>query len=83
MLTGLTNMRSTKVVWLVEDNLWRKMTFRGRQPLVEDNLRWKTTFGGRHPLVETRVAPNNDQTMTTCDTTFFIVEPSTIGLRFE
>ena len=52
MLTVLTNIRPTKVLWLMEDDLWRKTTFGGRQPLVEDELRWKTTFGGRQPSVE-------------------------------
>ena len=56
MLTVLTNIRSTKVLWLVgtafvgrqpsvEDDLWWKMTFGGEKPLVEDNDRWKLTFG--------------------------------------
>ena len=35
MLTVLTNIRSTKVSWEVEDNLWWKTTFGGRQPSVE------------------------------------------------
>ena len=37
---------------MVEDDLWWKTTFGGRQPLVEDNLGWKMTFGGRQPRVE-------------------------------
>ena len=37
---------------MVEDNLWWKTTFGGRQPLVEDDLRWKTTFIGRRLSVE-------------------------------
>ena len=44
----------------MEDDLWWKTTFGGRQPLVEydlrwkveDDLQWKTTFSGRLPLVE-------------------------------
>ena len=36
----------------MEDNLWWKTTFGGRQPSVEDNLWWKTTIRGRQPLVE-------------------------------
>ena len=30
----------------MEDNVWWKMTFGGRQPLVEDDLQWKTPFSG-------------------------------------
>ena len=52
MLTVLTNVRSTKVFWLVEDDLWWKMTFDRRCPLIEDKLQWKTSFGGRKPSVE-------------------------------
>ena len=52
MLTALTNVRSTKVLWQVEDNLQWKTTFSGRRPLVEDDLPKKTTFSGRQPLVE-------------------------------
>ena len=52
MLIVLTNIRSTKVLWLMEDALQWKMTFGGRRPLVEDDLRWKMTFGGRRPLLE-------------------------------
>ena len=36
MLTVLTNIRSTKVLLLVED-----------EPLMEDDLQWKTTFSGK------------------------------------
>ena len=46
----------------IEDNLWLKTTFDGRQPLMEDTLWWKatfdneiwlkTTFNGRQPLIE-------------------------------
>ena len=36
----------------MEDNLWWKTTFGGRQPSVEDNLQWKTTCGERQPVVE-------------------------------
>ena len=42
MLTALTNIRSTKGLWQVEDDLWWKTTYGGRQPLVEDNFWWKT-----------------------------------------
>ena len=63
MFTVLTNIRSTKVLWLVEDGLWwkttlveddihQKTTFGGRQPLVEDNLWWKATFSGKQTWVE-------------------------------
>ena len=52
MLTVLTNIRSTKVLWLVENDLRWKITFSGQGPSVEDNHRWKATFGGRQPLVE-------------------------------
>ena len=55
MLTVLTNVRSTKVLWQVEDDLRWKMTFGGRQHLAEDNLWLKTTFSGRWPLVEDRL----------------------------
>ena len=48
MLTVLSNIRST----LVEDDLWWKTTFGGRQPSVEDDLWWKTTFSGGQPLME-------------------------------
>ena len=37
MLTVLTNIRSTKVLGLMEGDLWRKTTFGGRQPLMEDD----------------------------------------------
>ena len=46
MLTVLSNIRSTKVLWLMEDNLQWKTPFGGRRPLAEDNLRWKTSFVG-------------------------------------
>ena len=47
----------------MEDNLWYKTTFDGRQPwwkatfdgrqpLIENNLWWKTTFDGRWPMME-------------------------------
>ena len=36
----------------MEDDLWWKMTFIGKQRLVEDDLWWKMTFGGRQPSVE-------------------------------
>ena len=52
MLTVLTNIRSAKVLWLVEDNLRWKTTFGGKQPLVEDDLWWKMTFSGRQPSLE-------------------------------
>ena len=52
MLTVLTNIKSTKVLWFVLDNLWWKTTFSGRGPLVEDDLLLKTTFCGRQPSVE-------------------------------
>ena len=35
MLTALTNIRSTMVLWYVEDDF-----------SVEDNLQWKTTLSG-------------------------------------
>ena len=37
MMTVLTNIISTKVLWLVEDNHQWKMTFGGRRPLTEDD----------------------------------------------
>ena len=52
MLTVLINIRSTKELWLMEDDLWWKRTLGGRRPSVEDDFRWKTTLGGRRPLVE-------------------------------
>ena len=52
MLTALTNLRSTKVLWYMEENLRWKTKFSGRRPLMEDDLRWKTTFGKRQPSVE-------------------------------
>ena len=52
MLTAPTNIRSTKGLWQVEDDLWWNTPYGGRQTLVEDNLWWKTTFGGRQHLVE-------------------------------
>ena len=36
----------------MEDNLWRKMTFDGRQHLMEGNILWKTTFDGKRPKME-------------------------------
>ena len=36
----------------MEDNLWWKATFDGRQPLLEDNLSRKTAFYGRWTLME-------------------------------
>ena len=38
MLTVLTNIRSAKVLWLMEDDLRWKMTFGGRHLSMEDNL---------------------------------------------
>ena len=38
MLTDLKNIRSNKVSWQVENNLWWKTTFVGRQPSVERKL---------------------------------------------
>ena len=35
MLTVLTNIRSTKVLWLVENDLRWKITFSGRLPSVD------------------------------------------------
>ena len=35
----------------VEEDVWWRTTFGGRQPFVEDDLWWKTTFGGRQPSV--------------------------------
>ena len=67
MFTVLTNIRSTKVLWLVEDDLRWKTTFGGRWPSVEDSLLWKqpsveddvdddiwyrTTFFWRWPSLE-------------------------------
>ena len=52
MLIVLTNIRSTKVLWLMEDDFRLKMTFGGRKPLVEDDLWWKTAFDGGWPLAE-------------------------------
>ena len=65
MLTVLTNLRSTKVLWLVEDNLrWKTSSKQGRRlrfgmftiltniwltKVVYD--RWTTNFGGRWPMV--------------------------------
>ena len=36
----------------MENNLWWKTTFGGRQPLVKDSPQLKTSFGGRWPSVE-------------------------------
>ena len=36
----------------MEEELWWKMSFDGRQPLMEENLWWKTNFDGRQPLIE-------------------------------
>ena len=36
---------------LIEDNLWYKITFDGRQILIEDNLWWKMTFDERRSLL--------------------------------
>ena len=36
----------------MEDDLWWKTTFSGRQSSVEDNLQWKMTFSGRQSLLE-------------------------------
>ena len=36
----------------MEDDLWWKSTFVGRQTLVEEDLRWKMTLGGRQTSVE-------------------------------
>ena len=47
MLTVLTNIRSTKVLRLVEDGFWRKTTFGGRRPFVKDDLLWTTSMGER------------------------------------
>ena len=35
----------------MEDDLWGRTIFGGRQPLTEDDFWWKT-FGGRRPLTE-------------------------------
>ena len=47
MLTVLTNIRSTMVLWCVEVDLQWRTTFSGRRPSVEDDLLWKMTFGGK------------------------------------
>ena len=52
MLTVLTNIRSIKVLWQVEDELWWKMTFGGRRPQVEGDICQKMTFNERRPSVE-------------------------------
>ena len=52
VLTALTNLRSTKVLWYVEDDLRWKTTFCGGRPSVEGDLWLKTTFSGRQPSVE-------------------------------
>ena len=52
MLTVHTNIISTKVLWLMEEDLQWKTTLGERQPSVEGDLWWKMTYGGRHPLVE-------------------------------
>ena len=36
----------------LEDNLWWKTSFGGRQPSVEDDFRWKTPYSGRRPTAE-------------------------------
>ena len=46
VLTVLTNIISTKVLWLMEEDLQWKTTLGERQPSVEGDLWWKTTFGG-------------------------------------
>ena len=37
MFNTLTNIRSTKGLWKVEDDLWWKRTYGGRRLLVEDD----------------------------------------------
>ena len=36
----------------MEDHIWWKTTFDGRQAFMEDYLWWKTTFDGRWPLMK-------------------------------
>ena len=36
----------------MEDTLWWKTTFDGRQPSTKDKLRWRTAFGGIRPLAD-------------------------------
>ena len=36
----------------MEDNIYWKTTFDGRQPSMEDDLQWKRTFDGRQPSIE-------------------------------
>ena len=52
MLSVLTNIRSTKVLWQAEDDLRWKTTFSGKRPQGEDDLWWKTTLCERQTLVE-------------------------------
>ena len=68
----------------MEDNLWRKTTFDGRQPsvednqqpLVEDNLQWKMTFGDDLPFTITaQLSPNrNGYQLSQPEIEFAIVE---------
>ena len=46
------NIRSTKLLWLVEDDLQWKTPFGGRRLSVEDDLQCKRTFSARRPSVE-------------------------------
>ena len=39
----------------MEDNLWWKTAFDGRQPLMEYNLWWETILDGRQPLMEDNI----------------------------
>ena len=52
MLTVLANIKSTKMLWFVEDDLRWKTAFSGRWPSAEDNLWCKTTFCARRSSVE-------------------------------
>ena len=36
----------------MDDDLWWRTTFDGRQPLIEDNLWWRMTFGEKRSLIE-------------------------------
>ena len=81
----------------MEDDLYWKTTFGGRQPSVDDDFRWKTTFGGRRPLVEEdlrskttfggrRLLVEDDPCMLPsplCGIFYFAVPPSCPKIKFH
>ena len=61
----------------MENGLWWKMTFDGRQPLMQDDLWWKMTFNGRQPLLE-----DNLQWKPICDGRRHLIEDNLDERRF-